>query len=215
MALESLLKVVRRGGSQDTQNASVHGNEQNDLFIAQGAPPYTDLARRGRGWSVVTATPFAPQVVLPATIAKLEVKNGHATQLMVIDRVWAWQLLGTAAAQAYAVFAQVGAAVQSAITGLVVYSANGSSKYTSVAGSPAEVAIDQTVVANGWQPFGAVQAWGTAAATPGPANVGEVEGRLVVEPGMAVHVTVTGSLATASSFHCGVSWYFLGLTNEN
>lgn len=178
-----------------------------------GAAPYTAATRRGTGWSVSTATPFAPGVALPTTVAKLEVKNQHVSKIMVIDSVWAFQLLSTAATQTYSVWAQVGAAVQSAITGLVVYSANGSTKYTSTDATDAGTAIDQTVVAAGWRPFGAVQAWGTAAATPGNTLVGDVQGRLVVPPGMAVHVMVEGSLATASTFHCGVSWFLQSMTN--
>lgn len=193
--------------------ANIEADADKNLMMAQGAAPYFDITRRGTGWSVVTATPFAPQVALPATVAKLEVKNQTTTKLMVIDSVWAWQLLGTAAAQSFAVFAQVGAAVQSAVTALVVYSANGSTKYTSTAATDAGVAIDQTVVAAGWRPYGGIQSHGTAAATPGGANVGDVMGRLVVPPGMAVHITVTGSLATASSFHCGVSWFLQSATN--
>ena len=207
--IADVLTLRRRyNGSYNAAEA----DEINNLLTAQGMPPYTDIVRRGKGWSVQTATAFAPGVAQPSTVAKLEVKN-NTTQLFVIDRVWAQQLLSTAADQAYSVWAQVGAAVVSAVTALVVYPMNGVGKYTSVLGGDLITAIDQTVVANGWQPF-ATQEWGLAAATPGGTLIGNVEGRLVVPPGLAVHVMVEGSIATASSFHCGVSGFFYAGTNE-
>lgn len=182
------------------------------LFVSQRHLPYTELTRRGEGWSVQTATPFAGITALPTTTAKLEIKNNHASKYMEVDTIWAWQLLGTAVVWEVTPWAQVGNAVVSAVTALVVYNAAAVQPYTSVLGSDAVTAIDQTVVANGWRPFpGATTSWGLAAATPGGATVGQVDGRLVVPPGRALHVTVTSSVNTASALHCGASWYLVDL----
>jgi hypothetical protein len=185
-----------------------HDSDGN-LFIAQGAAPYLKIAEDGEFWTVQTATPFAPVAALPTTTAKLELKNNTADRLMVVDGIWVWQLLATAVVWQVTPWAQVGAAVVSAVTGLVVYPNNGGAPYTSAATSPIVTAIDQTVVASGWQTFpGCTTSWGLAAATPGGAVHGDVNGRLVVPPGRALHVTVTGSVATASSQHCGARVYF-------
>ncbi len=170
--------------------------------------------RLGERWKVTTATAFAPQVALPTTVSKLEIKNGTTARLMVVDTVYAWQLLGTAVVWQITPWAQVGAAVQATVTALVVYSANGNASYASAVGKPAITSIDDTVVASGWECFpGSTTSWGLAAATPGGANIGQVDGRLIVPPGKALHLTVTGSVATASSCHVGASFYWADLSN--
>lgn len=213
MALNTILQAIRRGGTSDGATFNLEATEQNDLLVAQGGARYQEITRLGRGWTVQTATPFAAIVGLPTTTAKLEITNGHATRLLVVDRIWSWQLLGTAVVWAHTPWAQVGAKVQSAITGLVVYSNSGLASYTSAAGKDIQAAIDQSVVASGWQVFpGSTMPSSLAAATPAGACVGEVAGALVVPPGMSLHVAVTGSVNTASAFHCGAAVHFANAT---
>ena len=211
--IDTILRAVRKGGSASGQDFPLSSNENNDLMIAQGMPNYTEVARRGDLWTVQTSTAFAAVVALPTTTAKLEIKNNTANRMMVIDTIWSWQLLGTAVVWGHTPWAQVGTAVTSSVASLVVYPSNGATGYTSVAGSAAVTAIDQTVVANGWKVFpGSTMNFGLAAATPGGACVGQVDGRLVVPPGKALHVTVTGSVNTASAFHCGASFLWADLS---
>lgn len=189
-------------------------DDLSDLLTAQGLPGYTEVVRKGDFWSVSTATAFAGIVALPSTLAQLEIKNGNATESMIVDSIWSWQLVGTAVVWAHTPWAQVGAAVVSAVTGLVVYDGKGGS-YTSTAAQDCITAINQTVVANGWSVFpGSTMNFGLAAATPGGANVGHVNGRLIVPPGKSLHVAVTSSVNTASAFHCGASGCFAAITNE-
>lgn len=214
MALDINLFGRKRGGSATGAAVAVAANEQSELLIAGGLPPYTELTRKGDHWAVATATPFAAVVALPTTTAKLELKNNH-TRAMVIDTIWSWQLLGTAVVWSHTPWAQVGAAVVSAPAALVVYSGNGGQSYTGAATSLIVPAVDQTVVAAGWQVFpGSTMNFGLAAATPGGANVGQVDGRLVVPPGKSLHVTVSGSVNTASAFHCGATGFWADITNE-
>lgn len=215
MALNTQLQANSSGGSTAGQVRTLEANEENQLLVAMGMPPYTEVTRRGDMWTVQTATPFAPIVAIPTTLAKLEVKNNHATRPFIVDRIWSWQLLGTAVVWAHTPWAQVGAPVVSAVTALVVYSSNGNTPYTSTTGSPLVTAVDQTVVAAGWQVFpGSTMNFGLAAATPGGANVGQVDGALVVPPGKALHICVSGSVATASSMHCGMAGHYGNITNE-
>ncbi len=188
---------------------------EGGLITAGGLPPYTEFTRRGDLWSVQTATPFTPLVVVPTTLTGLEVVNNHATKSMVIDSIWTWQLLGTAVVWQMTPWAQVGAKVYSGNTALVIHSGNGNPSYTSAVGSEASTAINQSVIATGWRVFpGSTTSWGLAAATPGGATVGQVDGRLVVPPNKAVHVTATASVATASSTHVGVSWFLADVENQ-
>lgn len=212
MALDTKLQAVTRG---DTANVYLEANDLKDLFISQNLPPYAAMTLNGYRWKVRTATAFTAQVVLPATVANLEIKNNHATSLMVVDTIDAWQIVGSAVAEGFALFAQVGAAVIGSIDSLVVYSANGSAKYTSGAATDISTDTEQTVVAAGWEQFPG-STWGKAlnAATPGGGLIGQVDGRLIVPPGKALHIAVTGSVGTATGWHCGASWFLVpGLTN--
>lgn len=180
-------------------------DKQGDLLVAQGLADYAYMTRLGRGWSTMIATPIAPIAALPTTLANLELHN-NGNRYMIVNTIFSWQLLGTAVSWTHTPWAQVGQPVYSANTALVIGGGAGDT-YTSATTSEVRSAITQTVVANGWQVFpGSSMNFGTAAATPGGANIGEVNGRLVVPPGKSLHVCVTGSVATASSLHVGASW---------
>lgn len=215
MSLNSKLYGIFRGGTNAGVETAIKANEAGSLFTANYGFPYEESVREGQMYSVQTATPFAGIVALPTTLAKLEIANNHASLSMVIDTIWSWQLLGTAVVWGHTPWAQVGTKVVSANTALVIYSANGGTSITSAAGTAAQTAVDQTVVANGWRVFpGSTMNFGLAAATPGGANVGQVDGRLIVPPGKSLHVAVTASVNTASAFHCGASWAWRSITNE-
>ena len=180
------------------------------LPTSQVLPPYFEMARRGDGWTVQTATLFAPVAAYPGTTAKLEAHNNRPGYLMVIEGLFAAQVLSTAATQTYAIFAMVTTSkAKPTNTALVVASMSGRPIFTTTAESDLITAVDTTVVANGWRPWGNPQAWGTAAATPGNAWEAPVDGKLIVPPNCSLCVTPFGSLATASSFQCGFSFYWL------
>lgn len=182
----------------------------NNLLVSQGAaPPYTEATRTGNGWSAQTATLFAPLVAVPTTVAALELWNNSVSGMtMVISDLFADQVLSTAATQTYAIFACVTLAkVVPTLTALAVSSASGRQGYTSAVGARVVTGVGTTVIANGWRPWGNPQAWGTAAATPGNAWNAPVDGKLIVPPGSSLVVHVVGSLATASTFQVGASWY--------
>ena len=176
---------------------------QTGLLTNQGNAPYTELARQGI-WNVATVTAFAPIIAFPTTVARLEIFNNSAAAgplitLQIID-LFAFQLLGTAATQTYAIWAAVATEAAPSSTALSVFSQSGKPLFTSGASSSIITGVGTTMVANGWRPWGTVQAWGTAAATPGNSLVAEVHGKLLVPPGAALHLQVVGSLATASTF---------------
>jgi hypothetical protein len=216
MSISSVLFGTRRGGTAAGALSAIKSNELDELFISMGLPPYTEMTRRGWGWETRTTTAFTPQVIFPATVANLEVKNLHATSLMVIDTIFAWQLVGSAVADSCAVFAQVGAAVIASIDSLPVHSSNGKASYTSGLTQDVSTDTEQTVVARAWRPFpGSSSSKALNAATPGSAVVGEVAGRIIVPPGLALHVAATSSIGTASGMHCGASWFLVpSITNE-
>lgn len=214
--IETVLRSLRRGGSSAGNDYPLESNEYNEILVAGGLPPYTEVTRRGWGWNTKTTTAFTNLVVVPTTLANLEIKNNTSNSSMVIDTIWGWQLIGSAVAEGYAVFAQVGTAVIASVDTLPVFSNNGKASYTSGVSAPVSTDTEQTVVANGWRQFpGSTATKALNAATPGAGLIGQVDGRLIVPPGKALHIAVTGSVATATGWHAGASWFMVpGLTNE-
>lgn len=214
--LETLIKGIRRGGPVEGSDFPLALNEKNEQIVAHGLPQFTEMTRKGNGWSVTTETAFAPVAALPTTTARLELFNNSSPSnpyVMVVADLYAFQLLSTAATQTYSIWAMV--TTQKAaptVAALELYSLSGKPQITPTAASPVIPAVDTTVVANGWRPYGSVQAWGTAAATPGNAWSAPVDGKILVPPLCSLCIVVVGSIATASSFHAGASFYLEPLT---
>lgn len=202
---------VRAAGSY--HNPLIGGDGSQGVF--QAMPPIAEIARRGTGFTVGTSTLFAPLVAYPTTAAALEVYNNYSNKLLVVQSLYASQILSTAATQTYAIFAMI--TTQKAIptlTALSLFSLSGKPIVTPTAASDIVTGVGTTVVANGWRPYGAVQAWGTAAATPGNAWSVELDGMLVVPPQCSICMHIVGSLATASTFQCGLSAYVVQAPQE-
>lgn len=194
--------------------AIVGMDEGNSLYVAQGAPEYLETARRGDGWTVQTATLFAPLTAIPTTTAILELYN-NGSRLIVVRDLFAMQVLATAVVQTFAIYAMVTTtkAVPS-LTALSIHSTNGQNLITPTAAGELVTGVGTTVVANGWRPYGVVQAWGLAAATPGNSWSVDINGKIIVPPACSVCLHVAGSLATASSFQVGLSFDMVSATVE-
>lgn len=210
--MANIFQMLAKLASSNTgENVELKGDHSGALLVSHSMPKYSDLTRRGNGWTIKTATAFAPDAAEPAVTARLELFNNSSSAqplVMVIKDLFAFQLLATAATQTYAIWAMVTTQkVAPTNTALVMASLSGKTSITTVGGGPILSAIDTTVIANGWRPYGAVQAWGTAAATPGNAWSADVDGGLIVPPGCSFCMTIAGSLATASTFRCGVTFY--------
>jgi hypothetical protein len=192
-------------------------NALGDLFVVQGGvPQYTEATRSGTGWNVQTATAFAGVAAVPTTTARLEIFNntqGQGAVSLIIDSLWADQILATAVSWSASIFAMVTTQkVAPTNTALDITSVSGRSKYTTTAAGRIITAVDTTVVANGWRPWGSPMAWGTAAATPGPSWSADVNGRLIVPPQASLCLHILSSVNTASAFQVGASWYEQPLT---
>ena len=183
---------------------------EETLPVSQVLPPFYEITRRGDGWTVQTATLFAPIAAYPSTTTRLEAFNNRPGYVMVIESLFAAQVLSTAATQTYAIFAQVTTSKAAPTnTALTIASLSGRPAFATTAASDIITAVDTTVVANGWRPWGEPQAWGTAAATPGNAWSAPVDGKLIVPQNTSLCVAPAGSLATASTFQCGFSFYWM------
>lgn len=196
------------------KNIGADQNTVPGLMVTQNMPEYTGTSLRGDGWTVGTATLFAPLTAYPTTTAALEVYN-NGTRVMSIQEFYAAQILSTAATQTYAIYAMITTkkAVPS-LTALSVFSTSGKNVVTPTAAGEIVTGVGTTVVANGWRPWGVVQAWGTAAALVGNSWSTPVNGKLLVPPGCSVCVHVVGTVATASSFQAGLTFDWLSATVE-
>ena len=203
-----------RGGSLAGNPVGLEANESRELLVAQGLPTFAEITRQGNGWSMQTATLFAPLVAIPTTVAALEIFNNMSADTLVVSDLFASQVLATAASQTYAIYACV-STKKAAPTNvaLSIFSSSGRAVRTTTAAGTIVAAVGTTVVANGWRPWGPPQAWGVATATPGNGWSVPVDGKMLVPPGCALLLHVVGALATASTFQVGASWYEVSLTN--
>ena len=205
--------IQRFTGGSDA-DVTISADKQKNLLVAQGNPSYLETRRRGNGWTVKTVTPATVVVVVPTTLAHLEVYN-NGTRLMVVSDLFMWRLLGTAVAQMTALWAVV--TTQKAIPtndALVLYSMSGKALWTPTATSEVVTSEDSTIIDNGWQPFG-YPATGLGAATPGIGQSVAIDGKLTVPPGCSLCVTVTGNVNTASAVHCGATFDLVDASQES
>lgn len=192
----------------DNADRPIRLNQMDELLVSQGLPSYAELSLRGNGYTVITETLFDAVAAVPTTVAELEVYNNTLDQVLIIADLFAAEVLATDADQTYAIWAMV--TTQKAaptLAALELYSLSGKAPITPTAAGTIVTGAGTTVVANGWRPFGNPRAWGNAAATPGDAWHAEVNGKLIVPPKCSLAVAVAGSLATASAFQAGATFY--------
>ena len=190
-------------------------NFQSQGIISQGNPPYTELSRQGVGWNVSLASAVAPIAAVPTTTAQLEIFNnsaGPSAFVMVIDSLFGFELLSTNIVRTASIWAMV--TTQKAAptnTALNVFSHSGRPLYATTAASRiiTGVGIATGVVANGWRPWGPVEAWAPAPGAgvpPGNSFEAPVQGKLEVPPGCSLALQVVSSAATGT-YTYGASWY--------
>src|SRR3990167_6418266 len=110
MGLDALLKGIRRGGSGSGDERAVNLNEYDEVLVAHGFPRYTEMSRRGRGYTCITETLFDPVAAVPTTVAELELYNNSSAAnplVMIVVDLFASQVLSTAATQTYSIWAMV------------------------------------------------------------------------------------------------------------
>jgi hypothetical protein len=193
----------------------VIGADINKQLLTQdGGAAYAETSRRTGTWTVGTATAFTPVAAVPTVTSALEIYNNGARTLVVTD-LFGFELLGITVVNAYSLWAMV--STQKAIpalTALSVFSNAGKALVTPTATSEIVTGVGTTVVANGWRPWGPPRVRTLDAATPGSAWSADVGGKLIVPRGASLCVTMTSSVATASSCQVGATFYWDAMTVE-
>ena len=204
------LRALVRGGQTSGGYRALRSNSEDEQIFAQGLPPYTELARRGLSWATMSTSAVAGLVVRPTVAAAFEIFNGYQDggKSLVIDRLFAFQLVSTAVNNGAGIWAMVTTPKAAVTSGTFAVNGNTGKTYA----GPVIAAASTVVVDVGWFPWGP-QYIGTNAATPGGAWEAQVEGRLIVPPKCSLALHVVSSIV-GDTFTQGASWYEIQLPNE-
>ena len=210
MADTAQIHAVHRGGATDGVPNGIQMNTQREVFVAQGLPPYTEMARRG-GFSVMNTTALAALVVRPSTVANLTLFNNEAAggKSYVIDRLFAFNLVSTAAQARHGLWACVHKPMAKPTADITAIASSSGKNY----GGLAVVDTGATVADDGWFPWGP---WGDVEPTgvlPGGILTVNVEGRLIVPPGCGISTQVVSSVV-GNTYTTGFSWYEVVIPTE-
>lgn len=207
------MSVVSQGrvksGSNKGEEKDIGLDSEGGLLVAQGLPAGVELSRLGIGWSVIQTAATAALVVRPSTVAAITLWNGEAAggKSYVIDRLFTHNLVSTAAVAFFGIWATVhppgmtdpGVDLARSATNLV---GNTGKTYN----GQGVVGVAETVVDNGWFPWGRGQQIENGGVLPGSHADVEVAGRLIVPPSGGISVQVVAGLV-GDTFTSGLSWY--------
>ena len=205
-SVDALLKVFKRGG---TLEVSPSANEDGDLLVAYGLPPYAEMARQGTGWSTMSTSAVAGLVVRPTTTAAFEIFNGYpfGGLSLVIDRLFHFNLVSTNVIEGFSGWYQVTTNKAAPTDGSFVVRGNTGQAY----GGKVIAAASTTVVDSGWFPYGTAISKGAGGVVPFGAQTWEAQGRLIVPPQCSLCLHVVSSLV-GQTFTQGASWFERQLT---
>lgn len=203
------IQVAVRGRANTSAQATGQGNELGEQFATMGLPPYTEMARKGNGWATMATSAVAGLVVRPSTTAALELWNGYQTggPSLIIDRVFAFNLVTTAANEGFSVWAQVTTVKAAPSTASLAVRGNSGKTYSGGVVN----AVGTTVIDSGWFPWTNGLVTSGAGVTPYGCAIANVEGRLIVPPGCSLCLHVVASLV-GQTFTNGAGWFEETLT---
>lgn len=202
----SVIAGVLRGSTYE-QKAEM--NEAGEQLVAQGLPPYTEMSRKGDGWSVIQTAATAGLVIRPSTVAAITLWNGEGSggKSYVIDRIFTHCLVSGGEEGRFLLYACIHPAGMTKPTADIPASAvNLVGNTGKVYNGLAVVDVGATVVDNGWFPWGCSAEYEPTGVLPGAGISVEVAGRLIAPPQGAISIQVISSMADAT-FTSGVSWY--------
>lgn len=191
--------------------ASLALNQLGEQLTAAGLPRGTEMVRRARAWAVISTTAVAGLVVRPSTAAAFELFNAYPVggKSLIIDQVFAFNLVSTNVVEGFSLWAQVTAAKTAPSTDSLTVRGSSGQAY----GGPVFAARSTTVVDSGWFPWTNAYQKGAGGVVPFGAVIGEVDGRLIVPPQCSLCTHVVSSLV-GQTFTQGARWYEEQITLE-
>ncbi len=202
-----------RSGADAGDDQALDATERGDLYVAQGTPPYAEITRQGGGFSAIQTAATAALVVRPSTVAAITIWNGEAAggKSYVIDRLFSHNLVSTAAESFFGIWACIHpAGMTNPGEDIAASATNVTGPTGKVYGGLAIVGVAETVVNNGWYPWGRGQAIEAGGVLPGSHDSVDVAGRLIVPPQGGISVQVVASLV-GCTFTTGLSWWEMQL----
>jgi len=207
--LFGIMGLVRNSAAR-TQTQT-DANEKNELLVAQGLPPYTEMVRKGVSWATMSTSAVAGLVVRPTTTAGFEIFNGYSSggKSLVIDRIFSFNLVSTNVIESFSQWAAVTASKAAVTTGSFTVRGSNGKAY----GGPVIAAASTTVLDSGWFPWGPGFTKGAGGVVPHGVIEANVAGRLIVPPQCSLCLHVVSSLV-GQTFTQGASWFEEQLTIE-
>lgn len=211
MAATTFLR--RSSGATANQEFPGASNYRNEQLVAQGLPPYAQLSLENKGWQVMDTSATPAVIVRPSTVAGLTLYNNNTTSsniCFVIDRMFAFGLVSTAALSDYSLWACVHPVGMTKPTADIT-TINSMSGFATAYAGGAVVDTGATVTDNGWFPVSnnanVIHGVGV---TPNHALSVPAEGRFIIPPTAGFSINVVASI-TGLTFTHGFSWYELEL----
>lgn len=192
----------------ETSRKPLEANEKGEQLVAQGLPPYTEMARKSEAWSAIATAAIAALIVRPSTVAAFTLFNNYVAggKSLVIDRLFTQQLVSAAAQSRFGIWATVHPA---GMTNPGIDIAASATNLTGNTGKTyngnAVVGVGETVVDNGWYPWGnSVDVEPTGVLAGAQLDV-RVEGRIIIPPqaGLSLHIVAS---SVNEDFCSGCSW---------
>lgn len=201
----TVIKGIEWGTTSTEHEIAV--DKEGNLLFNQVLPEYTEITRRGDGWSAMNTTAIAALVVRPDTVANFTLFNNNPSGsgvCFVIDRAFAFNLVSTTALVSPAGLWLCVHPPMAAPTNDITARASSSGKVTSNS-SNAICDTGATVADNGWFPWG-LTSQSAVGVLPGSILTADIEGRIIVPPQCGVSTQVV-SADTGETFTSGFSWY--------
>ena len=199
--------LIRAGAGVSPSNAQVqvHPNT-SDLYVAQGLPPYHELARSGGGWQAMNTAALAALVVRPSTVAMATLYNGEPAggKSLIMDAGFAHNLVGVAGSS-YGIWLCVHPVGFTAPTNDITVRNSLSGR--SAGNGSARTLFDTgaTVADDGWFPWGDA-GHAVTVTVPGGQVTAQIDGRILIPPTAAISLTVVAD-TTGATFTSGFRWY--------
>ena len=201
-----LFALVRGGGSNGNQRR-LEANEKGEQLVAQGLPAYTELTRKGGGWSAMNTSALAGLVVRPSTVANFTLFNDNplgSDVCFIIDRAFCFNLVSTAAQGFFGLWLCVHPpGLVSPTNDITARASHVGKKNTNASNAICDTAM--TVIDDGWFPWGIPGQVEATGVLPGGVVDVRVEGRIIVPPQCGVSTQVVASV-TGNTFTSGFSW---------
>ncbi len=191
--------LIKATGVTSDADVDVKSTESGTLLTLEQRVAWT---AKGYGFQAMATVAVAALVVRPGTTAIATLRNQSVSTNLVIDEVFAHNLVGTANS-AYSLWLCSHPAGMGTITNDITVrnSLNGQT----AGGSVVHFDNGATVLDDGWFPWGASERT-VDVTTPGGVVISPVYGRIIVPPTGGISASIVADV-TGATFTVGFRWY--------